>query len=219
MTELVKILELIGTVAFSVSGALVAIGAKLDLFGVLFVATVTAVGGGITRDFLLGIHPPTAFLNSRICVIAMAVSLVVFVIAYRNRKHFQAFRQRIESINNFFDALGLAAFTVTGAEVAYLQGYGSNGFLIVVIGMITAVGGGICRDILTNTTPYVFKKHIYALATIFGGMVYYVSRKYFFADVWAWCLPMVLIVTVRLLATRYLWSLPKIDLEESKKEL
>ncbi|MBP3447709.1 MAG: trimeric intracellular cation channel family protein [Clostridia bacterium] len=214
MTEFMNFLELVGTIAFSVSGALVAIGANLDIFGVVFVSCITAVGGGMTRDILLGLYPPAIFLNSRICVIAMAVSVVVFVIAYRNRRHFGDFRMRIEQINNVFDALGLAAFTVTGAEVAYINGYGDNGFLVVAVGMITAVGGGIYRDVITNTTPYVFKKHIYALATILGGIVYYYSRKYFFADVWTFVLPMMLVVLVRLLATKYRWSLPKIHLEE-----
>ncbi len=214
MTEFMSFLEIVGTVAFSVSGALVAIGANLDIFGVIFVSCITAVGGGIVRDILLGIHPPAIFMNSRICIIAMAVSVAVFLIAYRNRRHFSDFRMRIEQINNVFDALGLAAFTVTGAEVAYMIGYGENGFLVVAIGMITAVGGGIFRDILTNTTPYVFKKHVYALATILGGIVYYFSRKYFFADVWTFALPMTLVVSIRLLATKYRWSLPKIHLEE-----
>lgn len=214
MTEFMKFLEIVGTVSFAVSGALVAIGANLDIFGVIFVACITSFGGGITRDLLLGIHPPAIFSNSRMCVIAMAVSVAVFLIAYRNRRHFFDFRMRIEQINNVFDALGLAAFTVTGAEIAWMSGHGDNGFLVVAIGMITAVGGGIFRDILTNTTPYVFKKHVYALASIFGGVLYYYSRKYFFADVWTFVLPMTLVVLIRLLATKYRWSLPKIRLED-----
>ena len=90
MTELIKILEFIGTVAFALSGALVAIGANLDIFGVLFVGCITAVGGGITRDLLLGIHPPTIFLNYHIILIAMAVSIAIFVVEYINRRRFSA---------------------------------------------------------------------------------------------------------------------------------
>ncbi len=209
-------LEFVGTVAFAISGALVAIEATLDLFGVIFVACITAVGGGIMRDILLGIVPPSIFLNSRICLLAMGVSIAVFVIARLNRRHFSDIRVRIEAINNVFDALGLAAFTVTGAEVCYLNGHGENGFLVVAISMLTAVGGGIFRDILTDTTPFIFKKHIYALASIAGGIVYYYSRKYFFAEVWTMVLPMALVVLVRLLATRYCWELPKVQLEENK---
>lgn len=214
MTDFIKWMEIVGTVAFAVSGTLVAIGANLDMFGVVFVACITAVGGGITRDLLLGIHPPFIFQNYDWCLLAMAVAVIVFVFAYFNRKHFEKFRHRIESINNIFDALGLAAFTVTGAEVAYTQGFGENGFIVVAIGMITAVGGGVFRDIITNTTPYIFKKHIYALASILGSILYYICRKAVLAEAWTVTLAVTLVIAIRLLATRYRWSLPKIRIEE-----
>lgn len=212
MREIIYILEIIGTVAFSVSGALVAIGSSLDIFGVVFVGCITAVGGGIVRDLLIGNIPPAIFANFHICCLAMIVSVVVFVIAYINRNKFSAFRAKIEIINNIFDALGLAAFSVAGAEVGYTCGFADNGFIIVVIGMITGVGGGIFRDILTDTTPYVFKKHIYALASIFGSVVYFILRKYFDGSLPS-VVSMVLIVAIRMLATKYRWSLPKIRTE------
>ncbi len=215
MTDFIRFMEIIGTVAFAVSGALVAIDADLDLFGIIFVASITAVGGGILRDILLGIHPPFIFTNYHLCLLAIAVSLVVFVIAFFTRAEFQKFRHKIESINNIFDAFGLAAFTVTGAEVAYTAGYGDNGFLVVAIGMITAVGGGIFRDIITNTTPYVFKKHVYALASIAGGVAFYFCRKFFPSESWGIWLCVGLVVAIRLLATKYRWSLPKIHRKQS----
>ncbi len=216
MTDFIKWMEIVGTVSFAVSGALVAIDAKLDLFGVLFVACVTAVGGGILRDLLLGIHPPFIFTNSHFCIMAMVVAILVFLIAYFRRSQFQEFRHRIEVINNVFDAFGLGAFTVTGAAVAYAAGHGDNGFLVVAIGMITAVGGGIFRDILTNSTPYVFKKHIYALASILGSILYYVCRSCSMAEGWMVSLPVILVIAIRLLATKYRWSLPKVHTEEPK---
>lgn len=198
------------------SGALVAIGANLDIFGVVFVGCITAVGGGMVRDIILGINPPSAFLNYYICFIAMIVSIIVFVIAYINRQKFSLFRMKIEYVNNFFDAVGLAAFSVTGAEVGYIHGFSDNGFIIVVIGMITGVGGGIFRDILTDTTPYVLKKHIYALASISGSLLYFILRKYFnyspLLSVWA----MLSVIVIRMLATKYRWSLPKIQLEDEQ---
>ncbi len=212
MTDFIKLIEIVGTVAFAVSGALVAIDANLDLFGVIFVACITAVGGGIIRDLLLGIHPPVIFTNDHLCILAIAVALAVFVIAYFKRKKFQSFRFRVESVNNVFDAFGLAAFTVTGAEVAYTQGFGDNGFLVVAIGMITAVGGGIIRDIITNTTPYVFKKHIYALASVFGCILYYLCKQVAFAEVWTVTVSVVSVIAIRMFATRYRWSLPKIHI-------
>ena len=216
MTELIKILEFIGTVAFALSGALVAIGANLDIFGVLFVGCITAVGGGITRDLLLGIHPPTIFLNYHIILIAMAVSIAIFVVAYINRRRFSAIRTKIEQINNFFDALGLAAFSVTGAEVAFTHGYDDNIFIVVFVGMITGVGGGIIRDIIIGTTPYVFKKHIYALASIFGSVVYYAMRILLDNSPIVSLVPMLLVIAVRMLATKYRWSLPKIQIKEDE---
>lgn len=207
-------MEIIGTIAFAVSGALVAIGANLDMFGVVFVGCITAVGGGIVRDILLGINPPTIFLNYHVCFIAMVVSVIVFVIAYINRQKFNYFRMKIEHVNNFFDAIGLAAFSVTGAEVGYIHDFSDNGFIIVMIGMITGVGGGIFRDILTDTTPYVFKKHIYALASISGSLLYFILRKYFDNIPLVSVLAMLLVMAIRMLATKYCWSLPKIELED-----
>ena len=214
MTDFMKLMEFVGTVAFAVSGSLVAIDANLDLFGVIFVACITAVGGGILRDMLLGIHPPFIFVNYHLCMVAIFVAAIVFVIAYFKRKKFQKFRMKIESINNIFDAFGLAAFTVTGAGVAFSQGNGVNGFIVVAVGMITGVGGGIFRDIITNTTPYVFKKHIYAIASILGAVLYYICRCANLAEGWTAALPVCLVVAIRLLATKYRWGLPKIHIEE-----
>ncbi len=217
MTEIIKILEIIGTTAFAISGALAAIGANLDMFGVAFVGCITAVGGGIVRDVILGINPPAIFSNHYICFIAILVSLIVFIVAYIKRQQFNYFRIKIEYINNFFDALGLAAFTVTGAEVGIINGFADNGFLIVVIGLITGVGGGMFRDILTDTTPYVLKKHVYALASIFGCIVYFVLKKYLEDTIIPSVTAMVLIVLIRILATKYRWSLPKIQKENNKE--
>ena len=212
MTEIIHIFEIIGTIAFSISGALVAIGASLDIFGVVFVGCITAVGGGIVRDLLIGNIPPAIFTNFQICSIAMVVSVAVFVISYINQKKFSDFKTKTEYINNIFDALGLAAFSITGAEMGYIHGFADNGFIIVAIGMITGVGGGIFRDILTDTTPYVFKKHIYAVASILGSIVYFILRKYFDSTIPS-VISMVLIVITRILATKYRWSLPKITPE------
>lgn len=213
MTAIIKILEIIGTIAFSVSGALVATGARLDIFGVVFVGCITAVGGGIIRDVLLGIDPPAIFNNFTIILIAMITCIVVFIIAYINRKEFNDFKMKIEHINNFFDAIGLAAFTVIGAEVGYINGFSHNCFIIIAIGMITGVGGGIFRDILTDTTPYVFKKHIYALASIFGSLLYFILRKHFDNVSFVSVLAMFSVIIIRMLATKFCWSLPKIHID------
>jgi len=216
MTEVIKIMEIIGTIAFVVSGSLVAISASLDIFGVVFVACITAFGGGILRDVLLGVTPPAIFSNFPIFLLALIVAIVIFVIAYLFREKFYFFKTKIESLNNVFDAIGLAAFVVIGSETAVVHGFLDNGFIVVFAGMITGVGGGIFRDILIDTTPYVFKKHVYALAAIIGGITYYLIRKYTQNIQMASLFSLLLVVIIRMLATKYRWSLPRIDDEINK---
>ncbi|MBE7035968.1 MAG: trimeric intracellular cation channel family protein [Ruminococcaceae bacterium] len=216
--NLLHILEFVGTISFAISGALVAIRAQLDIFGVIFIGGITAVGGGIVRDLLIGRIPPSIFSNGQIMLIAILASVLVFLIAYFNRQKFEELSAKIESINNVFDAVGLATFTVMGTEVSFLFGFSDNIFLTVVLGMLTGVGGGIFRDILTDTTPYIFKKHIYALASIFGSLLYYFLRRYTETLILATVLSLVFVVVIRMLATKYLWSLPKIRFEETDKQ-
>ncbi len=214
MTEIIKFMEIIGTIAFAISGALVAIGARLDIFGVCFLSCVTAFGGGILRDILLGVNPPVIFNNLPIFLLSLGVSIMVFIVSYVSRKSFDAFKTKTEHINNIFDAIGLSAFAVIGAEAACTAGFLNNGFIVVFLGMITGVGGGIFRDVLIHTTPYVFKKHIYALAAIFGSVVYFVLRKYTKSIQLASCVSVIIIFLIRMLATKYRWSLPKIHINE-----
>ena len=214
MHEILKLLEIIGTVAFAVSGGLMAIGASLDLFGVLFVSCITAFGGGIVRDLLLGVHPPSIFNNFPVFLVAMLTAFAVFIVAYINRKRFSVFKLQVEYVNNFFDALGLAAFTVIGSEIGYVNGFADNSFIIIIIGMLTGIGGGIFRDILIDTTPYVFKKHVYALTAIIGSTFYFILRKYLGNISIASLSAMLAVVLLRLLATKYRWSLPKINIEK-----
>lgn len=212
------VLEIIGTVAFAVSGAFVAIKAKLDIFGVLFIGCITAVGGGITRDLLIGKTPPTIFETDKLYVLAIAAvsALVVFVAAYLSRKQFLTTYEHFEPIQNVFDAFGLAAFSVTGTAVAFEAGLSENPVLAILLGVLTGVGGGVFRDVLTSTTPYIFKKHVYALASIGGASVYYVMRLLMETTLIPSAVAMVLVVVVRLLAAKYRWSLPKVKLEEGE---
>lgn len=217
MTEIIKIMEIIGTVAFALSGSLVAISSGLDVFGVVFLACTTAFGGGMVRDILLGMNPPAIFSNFAVVLLAMLVAIVTFIIAYVFKEKFNSFKTKIEVINNIFDAIGLAAFVVIGSEIACLNGFLSNGFTVVFSGAITGVGGGIFRDVLIDTTPYIFKKHIYAVAAIIGGITYFLLRKYTMDVQLASLLSVLLIFTIRMLATKYRWSLPKIKISEDIK--
>lgn len=210
------VLEIIGTIAFSISGAFVGIKARLDIFGVLFVGCVTSVGGGIIRDLLIGLTPPAIFSNLHILLVAFLTSLIVFVIAYIYRKKFDEVREKIEHVNNVFDAIGLATFSVMGTEVAFAQGLSNNPVLAVLLGLLTGVGGGMIRDVLTSTTPYIFKKHVYALASIGGASIYYVLKLYVCGELISSVVAMLFVVLIRMLATKYRWSLPKIHLNGKK---
>ncbi len=207
---IIGIMEWIGTIAFAVSGALVAIGCSLDLFGVLIIGCVTAVGGGIVRDLLIGNIPPQIFFNPYMLLVAIVTALAVFIIAYINRDKFQNFRGKIENINNIFDAVGLAAFSVAGMEVARVAGYADNMVLTITLGVMTGVGGGVLRDVLVNEKPYVLTKHIYAVASILGCCVYYAMTVMMDYHVSGTFVAVGLIVLIRLLAAKFRWSLPKI---------
>ncbi len=218
LTEVILlVLEIIGTVAFAVSGTLVAIRAKFDIFGVLVVGCITAVGGGIMRDLVVGQTPPLIFSNLLILAVAGGTSILVFVIAYALRKKFVGVSEKVEKINNYFDAAGLAAFTVMGVELSFsTYGIANRTVLTLILGLLTGVGGGILRDLLTENTPYIFKKHVYALASILGAVAYY-SFRYFTENTVAPTLAGLSVVfLLRVLATKYRWSLPKVHFDENQ---
>lgn len=211
------ITEWIGTVSFAISGSLVAIAHGLDLFGVLIVGCVTAVGGGITRDILMGNIPPRIFFDPVVLSLAVITSLLVFLIAAANARKFTSFRKKLENVNIFFDALGLAVFSVSGVEAACSKGFEDNAVFAITLGVITGVGGGVLRDVFVNEKPYILTKHIYAVASIAGCGVYLLFRELFELKVWGIAVSVILTVIIRLLAAHFRWKLPKIRLPEEEK--
>ena len=210
----IQILEIIGTVAFAVSGALIALSCRLDLFGVVFIGCITACGGGIMRDILIDKVPPAVFDNTYIIFIAAISSVIVFILAYINRHHFDTIREKLEKINNIFDAIGLSVFSVVGVEVVINAGFADRELFCILMGMMTGVGGGILRDVLADKTPYVLKKHVYAIASLLGSGLYYALRVNLDSIVLSATLAMVLVFSVRMLATVYLWQLPKVKFDK-----
>ena len=213
---LIYCMEWIGTVAFAVSGALVAIGSGLDLFGVIIVGSITAVGGGIMRDLLLGYTPPRVFVSTETLLVAMLTGVVVFVVAWINVRRFRDLQKKVERINVVFDAIGLAAFSVTGVEVAVESGFGDNFLLTLLMGVMTGVGGGVLRDVLVNEKPYILTRHIYAVASILGSIIYYLLRTGISYRVLGTFLSVGVTILIRLLAAHYRWSLPKISFDKEK---
>ena len=218
MSELVVfVLNIIGTVSFAVSGALVSVKAKLDLFGVIFLGVITAVGGGILRDVLIGRIPPGIFSEFYIVFVAIVASLIVFIICYIKRDKIKYLHDKISYVNNFFDAIGLGAFTVMGTELSFSYGFSNNMFLSVVLGVTTAVGGGVMRDILADTSPYILKKHVYALVSIAGSLIYYALRWYNISATFSSAFIIAFVFVVRMVATKYCWKLPKIYYDKDEE--
>ena len=199
--------DMIGTIAFAVSGALVGVARKMDIFGMAVLALATAIGGGIVRDVLLGYFPPNSLRDVVYVTVVLVVTVIVFLIYNsRYRKHAMGPRSRASYL--LADALGLASFTVTGASAGFKL-YPELPIFIVLLGTITAVGGGIIRDMLAQRIPSVLKEDVYALPSIIGGIVYYlmVTSSWESAAVYG---AFTVVLVIRLLAIKYNWSLPKV---------
>ena len=202
------ILEIIGTISFAVSGAMVAIKKKVDIFGVLFLGIITAFGGGLTRDVILNNTPPAMFRNTTYLVFATIASLLVYLTASLFKDKYIQNELLIDTINNIFDAIGLGAFSVIGAQVT-LQLYKDAGtFLIIVMGMITGVGGGILRDLFVREIPFVLNKRVYAVASILGATTYYILHSLTFSWL-AMIVGVFVTFSIRMLSTVFKWNLPK----------
>ncbi|MDD3368510.1 MAG: trimeric intracellular cation channel family protein [Lachnospiraceae bacterium] len=204
------ILNTIGIIAFSISGAMVAIDEELDLFGVIFLGIITSMGGGVTRDLLLGLLPPHMFDSYTSLAMSMITSLLVFIIAYITRDYYKKHSAFIDSLNNIFDAAGLGVFTIAGMQITAETGYGYNTFLLIFLGVTTGVGGGLIRDIIVSRKPMIFAKHIYAVASIIGACIYLLCLRGGISATLSSLLGIAAIFTIRMLATVFKWNLPRI---------
>lgn len=206
MTTWIFVLQLIGTVSFAVSGAMTALRKQMDVLGVVVLGLITAVGGGILRDLLLGLTPPAVFFDPVTVAVAALSSVLVFIPAVRRR--LLKTRRIYELTMRLADALGLGIFTVIGAQTASAVLPDSNWFTMAFLGTMTGVGGGVLRDVLAGDMPYIFHKHIYACAALAGALMW-VALHYCWNDTAAMLVGGSVIVTIRLLAAHFHWSLPK----------
>ncbi len=204
-------LEWIGVIAFSVSGAMVSVKKGMDLFGVVLLGLLTAFGGGIMRDCLLGRIPPAFFTNYEMILGGTLAALLVFGVAYFLKEKYFANEKAIEQINNVFDALGLGAFAVTGSRIALETVWGEKWFLTVSMGLLTAIGGGLLRDLMLREIPFVLNKRIYATAALAGAVLYFVIRALGAGETAAPLAGIALTFLLRMLATHYSWNLPRIN--------
>lgn len=198
------IIEFVGTMAFAVSGIRLASSKRFDWFGALIVGMATAIGGGTIRDVMLGVTP--FWLTNSIYIICCAISLLWVVL-------FGKYLIRQQNTLFIFDTIGLALFNVIGVEKA-LQ-FGFPYWTAVVMGSITGAGGGVIRDILINEVPLIFRKEIYAMACVAGGVIYVLLHA--LTDCSAEMnalLSSVVVIVVRVLAVRHHWHLPVLRGEE-----
>ena len=205
MELFIMILELVGTISFAVSGAMVALKKHMDVLGVCVLGLVTACGGGMLRDVLMGNLPPVMFRAPAYALTALLCSGIVFLKPIRR---WLLREDRVyELLMLWSDALGLGVFTAVGVTTALHAGYTSR-FFAIFLGAMTGVGGGVLRDVLAGQPPYIFVKHFYACAAILGALVCVLLRPVVGEPV-AVIACCVCVLLLRLLAAHYRWSLPK----------
>ncbi|MDO4321306.1 MAG: TRIC cation channel family protein [Lachnospiraceae bacterium] len=207
---IIFIMEIVGTVAFAASGAMTGIQKRMDLFGVNVLGVTTAVGGGLIRDLILGLNPPVMFQNPRYALTAVITSTVLFIFMYvRAGVHTGRHAKMREILLFVGDTIGLGIFTVVGSHTAVTAGYGDNRFLLVFVGVMTGVGGGMLRDVLAGNMPYILVKHVYAVASLSGALVYVLLLPYL-SGLSCMMAGAVAVMLIRILAAYYRWNLPRI---------
>lgn len=198
--DLIYVLDIIGTFAFAISGALVASKKDFDLFGVIIIAFVTAVGGGMTRDVLIDAHPINWIGDLNYIWTILAAVVFTFL-----------FKSKIAPLSKtmfLFDTIGIGVFTLLGTQKGL--SYDLHPFIAVVMGMVSSVIGGVIRDVLTNEVPLIFKKEIYASACLAGGTMYLITNHFQLPENIQFIATIVAVICIRSLAVKYKLELPKI---------
>jgi len=199
-----SVLEILGTMAFAMSGVLIAMEKKLDLFGVFIIAFATALGGGTLRDVLIGKVPVGWMLNLEY----VYMILIGFVFAVVFRKKFDKLRTSLF----LFDTIGLGVYTLTGLRKGIEIGL--HPIICIALGTITACFGGVIRDILCNEIPVIFRKEIYATICIFGGMLFFALKTFQVNDEIIYITTVFVVISIRLMVVKYKWQLPALEGEK-----
>jgi uncharacterized membrane protein YeiH len=198
--ELIYALDILGTFAFAISGALVAADKKLDLFGVVIIAFVTAVGGGMLRDILIDAHPINWIGDLNYLYTIFTAVFITFL-----------FKSKILPLSKtlfLFDTIGLGVFTLLGLQKGLF--YNLHPLVALIMGMISAVFGGVLRDVLTNKVPLIFEKEIYASACLVGGITYLILNQFLYSKNLTFVISAIVIVSIRVIAVKFNLQLPKI---------
>jgi uncharacterized membrane protein YeiH len=206
-THFLHIIDILGTISFAASGAFLAMEKKLDPFGVLVISFVTAMGGGTLRDILIGNLPVSWMRNetSALIVVAAATSTMLF----------GRYLRHLSTTLFLFDALGLGLFTIIGIEFGLEKNFSTG--ICIALGTITACFGGVLRDVLLNTIPFLFRKEIYAMACIAGGLIYFGFNKINLDANVAKTVCIIIIFAIRIAAVRFKVSLPRLYTTTAEK--
>lgn len=196
---IIDIIDLLGTIAFAVSGALAAYNKKLDAFGIIIIAFVTAAGGGTLRDILLGIQPVSWMTNMNLVYTILISVLITFL--------FRTQLLKLRKTLFLFDTIGIGLYTVVGLETGIIAGL--HPIICVTLGCVTACFGGVIRDILVNEIPVIFRKNIYATACITGGIIYFILLKSGAPDFIIFPAASITVILLRALAVKFKWQLPR----------
>lgn len=195
-------LDLIGTFVFAISGTIVAGEKRLDLFGAAFIGFVTAIGGGTLRDMMIGISPVSWISSTSYLYVIVLAVLITFIL----KEQIFQFRRTIF----LFDTIGIGVFTIIGVEKALAHGISTP--VAIIMGILTAVAGGVIRDTLTNQVPQVFRKEIYATACLAGAVVYIVLKRFGVQPEINQTATILIIIGIRVISVKRKMSLPKMDL-------
>lgn len=196
----IQTVDILGTIAFAISGVLVAMNKRMDPFGVLIIAFVTAVGGGTLRDIMVGVEPVSWMRN--MTFVYVIISSTIFAVIFRDQiKH-------LRKSLFLFDTIGIGLYTVVGIETGLVAGL--HPVICIALGTMTACFGGVIRDILCNEIPVIFRKEIYATACILGGFTYFILREFLEDKNYLFVIAGLIVIIVRLLAVRLKISLPSL---------
>jgi len=218
MTAVFTVIEVIGIISFAIAGAIEAINKETDLFGVVFLSVITAFGGGIIRDVIIGNGVPVFFTSYMLVIACVSTSLLVFMLAAIFKNKFVENEALIERINNVFDAMGIGAFAVSGTKIAMDAGC-DEFFIAVLMGMISCVGGSMIRDFCLREIPFILRKRVYALAALSGGACYWIMMRLGANGIASMIISAFLVFAIRMLATIFKWNFPKaIDFRKLKGE-
>ena len=198
--DLIYILDIIGTFAFAISGALFAFDKKFDLFGVIIIAFVTAVGGGMLRDVLINAHPIN-WIGDLNYLWSILIAVVFTIL----------FKSKIAPLSKtlfLFDTIGIGVFTLLGVQKGF--SYHLHPFVAIIMGMVSSVFGGVLRDVLTGRVPLIFQKEIYASACLIGGLVFWVTNHFQVSETTQFLTTLFSVILVRLVAVKFQLELPRL---------